>query len=97
MALIFLLTVAMGLALGVFYDMLRALRSPIKDLLFWLSATFFVFFVLLHTNFAQLRFFVFLGLSIGGVLYFCMLSHQVLRLASFAKSILARYVGGKQK
>jgi len=96
----FLLTVGLGFAFGIFYDIFRCLRRIFKlkvlfgavlDMFFWLAVTAALFFFLLYINFGQLRMFVFLGLLIGFVLHLCTLSPFVLRLASAAKKGLRHF------
>ena len=95
----FLLTVALGFALGIFYDIFRILRQAfgprvifgaIWDLGFWLAVTLALFFVLLHLNFGELRFYIFLGLAIGVALHLCSLSRLIMRAATVAKKGLRR-------
>ena len=100
----FLVTVATGFALGIFYDVFRIIRrilrvkfigTAIFDFLFWVVCVVALFLVLLVVNFAEIRFFVFLGMFLGLVLHFVTLSQIFMALANLAKKGLrrsARYV-----
>jgi spore cortex biosynthesis protein YabQ len=85
----FLITVATGVFLGLlfdFYRVLRALYRPrwlltsLADLLYWLAATGVVFLALLFGNWGELRLYVFIGLALGALGYYRLLSRQAVRL-----------------
>lgn len=72
-----------GILLGIVFDVYRAVCGQLRvsrwilsllDLVYWAFATVFVFRVLYYSNQGQLRFFVFLGLVIGTLLYFWLIS-----------------------
>ena len=105
---IFLIMTAMGFAMGLFYDIFRILRrskekSPktagvaVQDILFWSISTAALFFLLLNTNFGQIRGYVFLGVAIGLVLYFQTLSRIFLPFGTKAASSTRRQVCKKTK
>ena len=65
-ARMFLLCIALGGGMGLLYDCLRVFRHSLhhkrfwiqaEDALFWLTAVFLVFGVLLHANSGEVRFF----------------------------------------
>jgi len=100
-AAVFLLAVVLGFALGIFYDIFRAIRlilkpkvilSAVFDLTFWFAVTLSLFFILLHVNFGEIRLFTFIGLTIGMILHFCTLSRFLQRLMNRAKKGLQRGV-----
>ncbi len=85
-AAIFLMTVGLGAACGVFYDVLRALRKLIdhrpavvhlEDGIFWLWVVLLVFYVM-QSQGGEIRFFVVTGTILGMVLYFFTLSRLIL-------------------
>ena len=95
----FLITVALGFVLGIFYDVfrifrqslaLRAVLGALFDMLFWLSVTLILFFVLLHVNFGELRFFSFLGIALGMILHFLSFSPILIKLAEHVKKGLRK-------
>ncbi|MBN6187399.1 spore cortex biosynthesis protein YabQ [Aneurinibacillus sp. BA2021] len=78
-----------GVAMGMLYDTYRTLerrcRLPIwlvwiTDLFFWISCTFLVFGTLLRINEGVVRFYIFLGLGIGIILYFLLFQRLYLQI-----------------
>ena len=76
---LFLLGAGVGAALSAFFDLLRALRKSrahpswlvsLEDFLFWLTAMAALFLLIQIHNKGVLRFYIFLGCSIGAVCYF---------------------------
>lgn len=85
----FLMTVVVGVLLGVIFDFYRVLRGVFKpraittylfDLLYWLFAIVIAFGGLLVSNWGELRFYVFLGLTGGAALYYKLLSRYAIWL-----------------
>lgn len=79
----FLITVIAGMAAGLLYDLYILLRRTIRpkrwvtdlgDLLFWLLAIGTVYGILLIFNWGEVRLYVFIGLVVGAVLYYNLLS-----------------------
>ncbi|MCL2236038.1 MAG: spore cortex biosynthesis protein YabQ [Defluviitaleaceae bacterium] len=86
-ALTFLITVLAGFAFGLVYDGFRIFRkmlrhSPlltaVEDVLFWVLSALLLFALLMHVNFGQVRFFTFLGVALGIILYLCTLSRVIM-------------------
>ena len=86
-AWLFLSTVLVGAAIGLFYDAFRIFRKTaahtglavtLEDLLFWLAATGLTFYYMLHRNYGEIRFFSLVGVAIGILLYFATVSRFVL-------------------
>lgn len=94
-----LVTVLLGVAVGVAYDLYRGLRRAarsgqaftiIGDVIFWSAATVFVFRGLIFGNGGELRSYVFLGAGAGLYFYFQMASPTVLWVAVwFWRTVLA--------
>ena len=89
-ARMFLLCIALGGGMGLLYDCLRVFRHSLhhkrfwvqaEDALFWLTAVFLVFGVLLRANSGEVRFFSLFGLFGGMGLYFLTLSHWVVAVS----------------
>ena len=89
-AKLFLLTVAMGGGMGLFYDGLRVFRRElphksfwiqVEDGLFWLLSVFLVFGVMLWAGSGEIRFFTILGIFGGMGLYFLALSPVVIAVS----------------
>jgi spore cortex biosynthesis protein YabQ len=77
---------ASGVLLGVGFDTidlltrqfsLRRWITALMDLGYWLISTLFVFQVLVYANEGQVRMFVFIGLLVGVIVYYYMLSRIV--------------------
>lgn len=73
-----------GVILAAIFDLGRAFRKKIphkniwvslEDLLFWMFAGVFLFALFEKYNKGVLRFYIFLGVGIGGLLY-CLLLHK---------------------
>ncbi|EFM10880.1 spore cortex biosynthesis protein YabQ [Paenibacillus curdlanolyticus YK9] len=76
-----------GIGMGIVFDGYRVVSHelrfakwtlPLFDLLYWAAATLVVFQVLSAGNNGEVRAYVFLGLVIGVVVYFLMLSRSVI-------------------
>jgi spore cortex biosynthesis protein YabQ len=98
----FLLTMAMGAGAGGLFDFYRTCRyfrrprrrvGVFLDVLFFLVLTALVFAGLLRANWADVRFYVFVGLALGLALYYLFLSSPVLRLFRFFLGLLLRILG----
>lgn len=85
----FIITIATGILLGALFDCYRVLRGTFRpkaimtwvtDLLYWLIATMIVFLALVVSNWGELRFYVFLGIVSGVILYYRLLSLYAIRL-----------------
>jgi spore cortex biosynthesis protein YabQ len=100
-AIIFLLTVAFGLCVGLFFDCFRVLRrtlrhpwflTQLEDILFWIAVSLAMFYIMLNENSGEIRFYSILGVFIGMVLYFETLSRLVLpvsvKIVRFIKSVI---------
>jgi spore cortex biosynthesis protein YabQ len=78
-----------GVLLGIVFDAYRVVCGQLRvnrwilsllDLVYWAFATVFVFRVLYYSNQGQLRFFVFLGLIVGTLLYFWLISSITIQI-----------------
>lgn len=86
----FLSTIAAGIFVGIMFDTYRILRgfncpnkfiTAVSDLLFWIFAALVIFIFFLYTNNGDLRYYTFVGLIAGLVIYFKTISKP------FAKSL----------
>lgn len=82
-----LMTVVTGLCVGLVFDLYRIFRSALGpkrwvsvlcDLLYWAVVTPVVFVLLLVANWADLRYYVAIGMALGLFAYFQLLSAFVL-------------------
>lgn len=94
----FFTVVLCGSALAFLFDLLRVARgyfrpnwwlAAVADLLFWLAATVAVFGGLFYANWAELRFYVLVGILVGIGLYQWLASETVVLLTR----LLLRTVG----
>lgn len=85
---IFLKIVYGGVILGFLYDLYRLFRyylnpkkiaTAIEDIIFWIIVTFISFYILLISNYGELRGFIFLGFVIGVLLYSTLFSDLIIK------------------
>ena len=90
--LLFLTCVQTGVIMGMLYDLIRIFRKiiphpnwlvQIEDLLYWVICGCFAFIMVYWENYGQIRGFVFIGIIIGGTLYFCTISLLFMRIATW--------------
>ncbi|NQS75748.1 MAG: spore cortex biosynthesis protein YabQ [Peptococcaceae bacterium] len=95
----FFMIIAIGIIAAVGFDYYRAVRRAFKlkragiflgDIIFWLVTTVIVFTLLILANWGEMRLYVFLGLGLGVLLYFCLFSKPVSRLIWIKFYILYR-------
>lgn len=88
-ASIFFVTIMIGFIIGLVYDFFRLLRKLfihknalvyIEDTLFWLMSTFLCFYILLHNNNLEFRFYLIVGIFLGLIFYFSLISRYILKL-----------------
>ena len=102
----FLLTILTGIILGVVFDFYRVMRgvfrphwivTSVTDLFYWLIATAIVFVVLIAGNGGEVRFYVFLGLVAGVVVYYRLLSKSAIRIIIWLLRCVVRAFNGTKK
>ena len=100
-AFLFLSTVLVGAAIGLFYDVFRIFRKTaahstwvvqLEDLFFWLAATVGAFYFMLTRNYGEIRPFSVLGIVLGVVLYFATVSRWVVKVCVVVVTFLKRVV-----
>jgi len=98
-AWLFLSTVVLGIAIGVFYDLFRifrkttphfALAVQLEDFFFWVVVTAAMFYFMLSRNFGEIRPFSILGAGCGIVLYLATISRWVVKVAVVVVNYLKR-------
>ncbi len=98
---VFLMCIGFGFLLGVFYHIVRFFRKSfllfkkavvIQDILFCIISTFGVFCFLLCCNDGEIRFFTFLGILSGFVIYYCTLGVFIGRLTDNIALFLRRFI-----
>ncbi|MEK3884245.1 spore cortex biosynthesis protein YabQ [Paenibacillus sp. PL2-23] len=81
-----------GLGMGVVFDGYRVVSNELKfprwwlpmlDIIYWMAAAVVVFRMLYASNNGEVRAYVFLGLAIGVILYYWLLSKTVIALVKW--------------
>lgn len=98
---LFIYMVLLGIIIGMFYDFIRLFRRIVihgiiaiqtEDFLYWLLSAFFVFFAVLRKNYGAIRPFLILGLFLGLIIYFFLISSLVLRVLIYIYGIIKKTV-----
>ncbi|WP_353893362.1 spore cortex biosynthesis protein YabQ [Proteinivorax hydrogeniformans] len=94
---IFLVMVALGILLGILFDVYRFIkgRTGLKGLplylcdgIFWVIITAIAFFVLLLSNWAQLRVYIFLSIFAGFIFHIMVISKSFIKVLIKIEKIL---------
>lgn len=100
-AITFLLSVLNGLFLGVIYDCIRVFRRIIKhshwvvnveDLIYWLIGSLIIFIDIFNNNDGTLRGFLYVGVFLGLILYFLLISKWMLTISMKLYGIIRKSV-----
>ncbi|MFX4263585.1 spore cortex biosynthesis protein YabQ [Pelotomaculum propionicicum] len=95
----FFMTIGIGILAAFCYDYYREIRRAFRfkkigtflgDLIYWLITTVIVFLLLLEANWGEMRMYVFLGLGLGALLYYYLLSKSASRLVRIKFYIIHR-------
>ena len=97
----FFVFLIVGVVAAVVFDTLRATEKVafsgrfffvLKDILFWIITTFLIFFICLKYNDGEIRFYMFMAVLIGAMVYFKTLSIFIVKilcaLLEFVKKIV---------
>lgn len=86
---LFLIFTIDGVLIGIIFDIFRILRKTIKtsdfvtyieDFLFWIITSIVLFYSIFTYNNGELRFFMFLAVILGFVLYLCTISSYLIKI-----------------
>lgn len=86
---LFLIFTIDGVLIGIIFDIFRILRKTIKtsdfvtyieDFLFWIITSIILFYSIFTYNNGELRFFMFLAVILGFVLYLCTISSYLIKI-----------------
>lgn len=89
-AFLFLIFVINGLIIGFLFDIFRILRisfktndfiTYIEDILFWILTGTIVLYSIFVFNNGEIRFFIFLGIIIGIILYLTIFSSSIIKVS----------------
>lgn len=89
-AYLFLIFVVNGLIIGLLFDFFRILRlsfktkdfvTYIEDIIFWIITGIIVLYSIFAFNNGEIRFFMFLGIALGIVLYITLFSSYIISIS----------------
>lgn len=85
----FLIYIATGILICIFFDIFRALRKTIKtsnkltyieDVVFWIVVGAILIFEIFKLNYGELRLYIFLGLILGSSIYLLTISKYFIKV-----------------
>jgi spore cortex biosynthesis protein YabQ len=91
-----------GIGLGVIFDGYRVVSNelrfprwslPVLDLVYWLAASLLVFRVLYASNYGEVRAYVFIGMLMGILSYYWLLSKPVIRIVKWLIDAVRALIG----
>lgn len=97
----FFATIVTGIGIGIFFDVYRIIRgfnykkgilSSISDLLFWILMSLFTFIFLLNTNNLNVRYYTFIGIVFGFIIYMSAISRYVIVFLRWVVYILIKTI-----
>lgn len=97
----FFATIVTGIGIGIFFDVYRIIRginykkgilSSISDLLFWILMSLFTFIFLLNTNNLNVRYYTFIGIVFGFIIYMSAISRYVIAFLRWVVYILIKTI-----
>lgn len=100
---VFLICILSGALIGIFFDIFRIYRKSFKtpdfitylqDITFWVLTGLFVLYVVFKFNNGELRWYIFLGIILGMILYILIFSKHFIKInviiISFVKKIVIK-------
>lgn len=96
-AWLFITTILAGVVIGFLYDIIRISRKVIKhnhlfitveDGVYWICVVFLIFFLMMHKNYGEIRFFSIFGSFMGMLFYFLTISPLVNLISNTVIAIL---------
>lgn len=91
-AFLFLIFILNGIIIGLLFDFFRILRisfktknyiTYIEDIIFWILTGLIVLYSIFTFNNGEIRFFIFIGLFLGIILYISLLSNSIIKSSVF--------------
>lgn len=98
-AYLFLIFIVNGLIIGFLFDLFRILRLSFKtkdfvtyleDITFWILTGFIVLYSIFVFNNGEIRFYIFLGIALGVLLYMTIFSSSIIKSSVFVLNFLKR-------
>lgn len=100
---IFLIYLIAGVLICLLYDIFRALRKTVKtpdlvtymeDTIFWILVAIFLIYLIFVLNSGEIRFFMFIAICLGGIVYYFTLSKYFMNISvhilTFVKIIVKK-------
>lgn len=100
---IFLIYLIAGVLICLLYDIFRALRKTVKtpdlvtyieDTIFWILVAIFLIYLIFVLNSGEIRFFMFIAICLGGIVYYFTLSKYFVNISvhilTFVKIIVKK-------
>ena len=87
---IFLIYLIAGVLICLLYDIFRALRKTVKtpdlvtyieDTIFWILVAIFLIYLIFVLNSGEIRFFMFIAICLGGIVYYFTLSKYFVNIS----------------
>ena len=100
-AFLFLIFIVNGLIIGFLFDFFRILRKSFKtkdfvtyieDIIFWALTGFIVLYSIFVFNNGEIRFFIFLGIALGVVLYMTVFSSSIIKVSVFVIQVIKVFI-----
>lgn len=101
-AYLFLIFVIDGLVIGLLFDFFRILRisfktkdfiTYIEDIIFWIITGAITLYSIFAFNNGEIRFFMFLGIVIGVILYMTLFSNYIIKSSVYVIRVLKKIFG----
>jgi len=98
---LFLIFVIDGLIIGLLFDTFRILRKSFKtsdlittveDILFWIITGIIILYTIFIFNNGEIRFFMFIGIFLGALLYMLLISKYLIKLSVGIIKVLKKVV-----
>ena len=99
--LLFITCILIGVIMGMLYDLIRIFRKiiphsnwsvQIEDAIYWVVCALTGFSILYMHNYGQIRFFVFIGIILGSVFYFCTFSIIFMKFATWLIDLIKHII-----
>lgn len=98
---LFLIFTIEGIIIGLIFDTFRILRKSFKtidiityfeDILFWIITGILILYTIFICNYGEIRFFMFVGLFLGAMLYMLFISRYVIKFSVAVIEILKKTI-----
>ena len=99
---LFLIFVINGAIIGLLFDIFRILRksfktsdiiTTIEDILFWIITGIIILYSIFVFNDGEIRFFMFIGIFLGVMLYMLLLSRYIIKVSVKIIEIIKKIIG----